>query len=81
MKDIFSEINPISKHIFFVGFITAILIVAASAVLHYGAGRIWDYYFCISLSERLLAASRPAGVSACISALLVEYRVKNCNKI
>lgn len=76
MKDILSEINPISKHIFLIGFITAVLIVAASAVLYFGAGRLWDYYFCIPLSEKLLAASRPAGVSACASALLVEYRTK-----
>lgn len=81
MKDIFSEINPISKHIFLIGFITAFLIVAVSAVLYFGAGRIWDSNFSISLSEKLLAASRPVGVSACVFALLAEYRSRTCDKI
>jgi hypothetical protein len=81
LKNILSEVCPISKHIFIIGFITAILIVAVSAVLYFGAGRIVDYYPSVSLSEKLLSASRTVWVSACISALLVEYRAKACDKI
>ena len=81
LKNILDIINPVSKHIFIIGFATAILIVAVSAVIYFGAGREWDYYLCISLSEKMLAASRPVITSTCISALLVEYRSKTCKKI
>lgn len=77
MKNILFEISSLSKYIFITGFLAASLIVAASAVLYFGAGRWWDYYFCIPLCEKLLAASRPVGVSTCVSALLVEYKAKS----
>ena len=81
LKNILNRISPVSKRIFIIGFSAAVLIVAVSAVIYFGAGREWDYYLCISLSEKMLAASRPVITSTCICALLVEYRAKTCDKI
>lgn len=77
MKNILTQINSASKHIFIFGSIAVALVVAASAVFYFGAGTLWEYYVCIAVSERLLTASRPMSVTVCVTALLLEYRSKN----
>lgn len=77
MKNILTQINSASKHIFILGSFAVALVVAASAVIYLGAGTFWDYYTCIALSEKLLALSRPMSVTVCVTALLLEYRSKN----
>ena len=70
------QISSASKHIFVLGSVAVALTVAASAVLYFGAGTLWDYYACIATSEKLLALSRPMSVVVCVAALLLEYRAK-----
>lgn len=77
MKNILTQINSASKHIFIFGSIAVTLVVAVSAVLYLGAGTFWEYYKCIVVSEKLLALSRPMSVTVCVTALLLEYRSKN----
>ena len=76
MKNIIMQLHISSRLIFIFGWIAVIIIVLASAVLHYGAGRIWDYYHSVALSEKLLSLSRPASVAVCTASLLSEYRIK-----
>ncbi|MBP3697152.1 MAG: hypothetical protein J6J45_06360 [Clostridia bacterium] len=77
MKNILMQVNSASKHIFILGSVAVALTVAASAVLYFGAGTLWDYYACIAVSEKLLALSRPVSVTICATALLLEYRSRN----
>ena len=74
MKNILSQIHPSSKLTLIIGGISVLVIVAASAVLYFGAGRILDYHSSVAISEELLALSRPLSVTVCAASLLLEYR-------
>lgn len=76
LKSTFSHIHLSARLILIIGGLLTVAAVAASALLHFGAGKIFDYYFAADLSERLLAASRPIGVISCCSALAAQYRKK-----
>lgn len=73
MKKISAPVNKTARRVFVLGWIAVALIVAASTVLYIGAGDFLDYYSAVDASEILLAFSRPAGVSVCVSSLLIEY--------
>lgn len=76
MKNILMQLHISSRLIFVFGWIAVVTIVLASAVLHFGAGSLWDYYSSVALSEKLLTMSRPASVAVCSASLLTEYRIK-----
>ena len=75
MKKILSELHRPARRILIIGgLLTAA--VAASAFLYFGAGRLLDYYPCVDMSEKLLAATRPLGVLVCAGTLGSEYLSK-----
>lgn len=82
MKNTFSHLHSVAKLILIIGALLSVSAVIASSVFHFGAGKIFDYYSACTLSESLLAASRPIGVLACCGALGAEYRMKqkDCEK-
>ena len=61
------------RRILIIGGLLTAAAVAASAFLYFGAGRLLDYYPCVDMSEKLLAASRPLGVLVCAGTLGSEY--------
>lgn len=73
MKDLFFSIGKKSRIILIVGWGCSLLLVAASAVLFFGAGIIAEYYPAMYLCEKLLAASRPVFVLSSAISLSAEY--------
>lgn len=65
MKKILSELHRPARRILIIGGLLTAAAVAASTLLYFGAGRLLDYYPCVDMSEKLLAASRPLGVLVC----------------
>lgn len=76
MKEILSGLHRPTRRILIIGGLLTAAVVAASAFLYLGAGRLLDYYPCVDLSEKLLAASRPLGVAVCAGTLGSEYLAK-----
>lgn len=76
MKKILSALHRPARRILIIGGLLTAAAVAASAFLYLGAGRLLDYYPCVDMSEKLLAASRPLGVLVCASTLGSEYLSK-----
>lgn len=74
MKEIFLQLHRSSKLTLVIGGAAVIAVIAASAVLYFGAGILWDYYPTVARSEWLLASSRPLGIGVCLAAILTEYR-------
>lgn len=74
MKNIFLQLHISSKLTLIIGGVAVAAVVAASAVLYFGAGVVWDYYPSVAGSEWLLANSRPLGIIVCLTAILTEHR-------
>lgn len=74
MRKIFKEIHTPARRVFVIGWIVIAAVVAASAVLYIGAGRVFDYYSSVEISEKMLASARPASIGVCVCALCLEYR-------
>lgn len=55
------------------------LTVAASVLMYFGSGVLWDYYKGMYLADKLLEYSRPMSVTVSVAALCLEYRAKNAN--
>ncbi len=79
MKNILSGVHPISRYTLALGSIAVILTVAASVLMYYGSGVLWDYYKGMYLADKLLECSRPMSVAVSVAALCLEYRAKNSN--
>lgn len=77
MKSIIDKLHPAARLIFTLGGLATAGILAASCVLYFGAGSLFEYYPAIELSELLLTASRSTGVIVCICAIGAEYRSKH----
>lgn len=76
MKEIFRGIHRPARRAFVIGWAVVAAVLAASTVLYIGAGRIFDYYSAVSLSEALLASVRPLSIAACGVSVSLEYRSK-----
>ncbi|MBO5859219.1 MAG: hypothetical protein J6R20_05530 [Clostridia bacterium] len=79
MKNIFSSINPLSKHTLIFGGIAVMLTVAASVLIYFGSGILWDYYRGMYFANKLLECSRPLSVAVSTVSLCIEYRAKKLN--
>ena len=83
MKKIFREIHRPARRVFVIGWLIVAAVVIVSAVLYIGAGRMFDYYFSVEISEKLLASARPVSIGVCVSAIGLEYcsiRKQNSSK-
>jgi|GEM_PF-852449 len=73
MKNIFLNLGKKSKRIIISGWSLSIILLISSAVVFFGAGKIFDYYPSMALCNALLSASRPVFVISSIASLGVEY--------
>lgn len=79
MKEIFSHIHRISKTLVITGWSAVILMLAASIILYSGAGRWFDYYTSVEISEKLLELVRPVCVTVSIGCIAAEHLIKQKN--
>lgn len=73
MKKLLKEINRGARRTLITGGALIAAVLAASVFLYLGAGRLFDYYGAMDISEKLLASVRPLGVAVCASSLGIEY--------
>lgn len=76
MKNILKNIHRPAKIVLISGWIATVVIVAVSAVLYIGAGRVFDYYSAVDISEKLLTLSRPLSVAVFAVSTGLEYSLK-----
>lgn len=76
MRKIFKNLHRRTKITVIVSWFAVILILLLSTVLYIGAGKIFDYYAAVDLSEILLSLCRPASVIALLTSLGSEYAAK-----
>lgn len=79
MKQLFGRLSPATIKTAVFGAALVAAAVIASAVLHFGAGKSFDYFSAKAASEMLLTLSRPAGVAVCVVVYLTERRFRNRN--
>ena len=79
MKELLGSVSSATKKTAAAGLALVALMVAASAVLHFGAGSLFDYFRATIASEALLSFSRPAGVAVCLSVYLIEHGKRRRN--
>lgn len=77
MKEIFKDIHAPARRVFVIGWLIVAAVLAASTVFYIGAGRAFDYYSAVEISEKLLASVRPLAIAVCASSLGLEYRAKH----
>lgn len=80
MKKILSRIHRPARCVFIIGAVSVVIMLLASTLLYIGAGRLFDYYSAVEISEKLLAMSRPVSVGACAGSLGLEYFSKRKEK-
>lgn len=73
MKNITDKIHTPAKRVLIIGFSVIAFMLAVSALLYIGAGRIFDYYSVIGISEGMLNSVRPISVFVCLGSLGAEY--------
>ena len=73
MKKILSGIHRPARLAFVIGAAAVIIVLAVSTLLYIGAGRLFDYYSAVAVSEKLLAGVRPLSVGVCLGSLGLEY--------
>ncbi len=73
MKNIMSKIHTPAKRVLTIGFSVIILLLCFSAFLYVGAGRFFDYYSVIGISEGMLNSVRPLSVFVCLGSVGAEY--------
>lgn len=76
MKKIFFSLHRSSKAVLVIGAVAMALVLFASTVLFVGAGRVFDYYPAVEISEKLLAGVRPMSVAVSAGSLSLEYLAK-----
>ena len=80
MKNTFRSLGRISKRIIISGWSASIILLISSAVIFFGAGKIFDYYPSMTLCSSLLAATRPVFVISSAASLGTEYFKKQKDK-
>lgn len=73
MKNVYQNLGIISKRIIVSGWSVSIILLISSAVIYFGAGKIFDYYPSMRLCNLLLSSSRPIFVISSIASLGAEY--------
>lgn len=73
MKNITDKIHTPAKRVLAVGFSVIAVMLTVSALLYVGAGRIFDYYSVIGISEGMLNGVRPLCVFVCLGSVGAEY--------
>lgn len=76
MKNIFDKMHKPAKRVLTAGYSVIILLLAVSAFLYVGAGRFFDYYSVIGISDGLLSSVRPISVFVCLGSVGAEYIAK-----
>ncbi len=76
MKEILKNVHRPAKYVFTIGWIVTAVVVVLSAVLYIGAGKIFDYYSAVDLSEKLLTSARPLSVAVFAVSTGLEYGLK-----
>ncbi len=79
MKKVLSNIHRPARRIFFSGSAAVVLMLFASTLFYIGAGRFFDYFLSIEISEMLLEGVRPLSVAVCAGSLATEYFLKQKN--
>ena len=77
MKEVLKNVHRPAKHVLIIGWIIIATMLVASTVFYIGAGEIFDYYFAIGISEKLLARIRPLSVAVFVVSTGMEYYLKN----
>ena len=80
MRNILKNLHRPAKIVFISGWIATAVVVALSTVLYIGAGRVFDYYSAVDLSEKLLTSARPISVAVFALSTGLEYGLKNRKK-
>lgn len=75
MKSSF-KIHRNSKRFIIAGTAAVVAILLISSILHFGAGRMFDYYSATDMSEKLLSGVRPLSVAVCAGSVGIEYFFK-----
>lgn len=73
MKNITEKIHTPAKRVLIIGFSVIMIMLVVSALLYVGAGRIFDYYSVIGISEGMLNFVRPVCVFVCLGSVGAEY--------
>lgn len=79
MKNILKNVNRPAKIALISGWVAIAVVVATSTVLYIGAGRVFDYFSAVELSEKLLTSSRPLSVVVFAVSTGLEYGLKKRN--
>lgn len=73
MKNIMNKIHKPARRVLTIGFSVIVLLLCFSAFLYVGAGRFFDYYSVIGISEGMLNSVRPLSVFVCLVSVGTEY--------
>ncbi len=73
MKNITDKIHAPAKRVLIAGFAVIAVMLSVSALLYVGAGRFFDYYSVIGISEGILNGVRPICVFVCLGSVGAEY--------
>ena len=76
MKNIFDKIHKPAKRVLIAGYIIMLVMLIVSAFLYLGAGRFFDYYSVIGISDGLLNSVRPLSVLVCLVSAGAEYMAR-----
>lgn len=79
MKEVFSQIHRLSKTVLITGWITVAFMLVSSTILYIGAGKLFDYYSSVEISEKLLELVRPVCVAVSIGSIAIENRMRQKN--
>lgn len=77
MKEILKNADRNAKRVLIIGWIIIAVMLAVSTVFYIGAGKFFDYYSAVDISEKLLAAVRPVSVGVFAASTGTEYFLKN----
>lgn len=76
MRNILKNVHRSAKIVLIIGWIATVVVVALSTVLYIGAGRVFDYYSAVEISEKLLTSARPLSVAVFAVSTGLEYSLK-----
>ena len=73
MKSILDKVHKPAKRVLAAGYAVILLLLSVSALLYVGAGRFFDYYSVIGISDGILTGVRPISVFVCLGSVGAEY--------
>ncbi len=76
MKKLLKNADRNTKIMLIVGWTIIAVMLAVSTVFYIGAGKLFDYYSAVAISEKLLTAVRPVSVGVFAVSTGVEYYSK-----